>query len=59
MSERIGCVLFKLLRDRGVELFADEPEVTALLGKERILRAARDFDVLELAAEFPETAYPF
>lgn len=29
MSERVGCVLFRLLRDRGVELFADEPEVAA------------------------------
>ncbi len=112
MSEMLGCVLFKLLRDRGVELFADEPEVAArlrllydeiladeichvglvnarlgrfgrgvtrllyrlavsavprmmgpevdaILGKERIARAARDFDVLEMAAEFPETAYAF
>ncbi len=112
MSEMMGCVLFKLLRDRGVELFADEPEVAArlrllydeiladeichvglvnarlggfgrqvtrhlyrlaasvvprmmgpecvtILGTERIARAARDFDLLELAAEFPETAYAF
>ncbi len=112
MSERIGCVLFKLLRDRGVELFVDEPEVAArlrllydeiladeichvglvnarlgrfgrgvtrllyrlavsivprmmgpeclaILGAERIARAARDFDVLEMTTEFPETAYAF
>ncbi len=26
-SEMMGCVLFRLLRDRGLELFADEPEV--------------------------------
>lgn len=26
-AEMAGCVLFRLLRDRGVELFADEPEV--------------------------------
>jgi hypothetical protein len=28
LSERIGCVVFRLLRDKGLELFADEPEVT-------------------------------
>ena len=27
MSEQMGCVMFRLLRDRGVALFADEPEV--------------------------------
>ena len=27
MSEMLGCVMFRLLRDRGVALFADEPEV--------------------------------
>jgi hypothetical protein len=112
LSEMLGCVLFKLLRDRGVELFSGEPEVAArlrllydeiladeichvglvnarlgrfgrgvtrllyrlavsiiprlmgseclaILGAERIARAARDFDVREMAAEFPETAYAF
>jgi hypothetical protein len=29
MSEMMGCALFRLLRDEGVELFADEPEVAA------------------------------
>ena len=28
MSEMMGCVMFRLLRDRGLELFADEPEVS-------------------------------
>src|SRR5438034_901407 len=28
-AEMAGCVLFRALRDRGVELFADEPEVAA------------------------------
>jgi hypothetical protein len=27
LSERIGCVFFRLLREKGLELFADEPEV--------------------------------
>jgi hypothetical protein len=27
LSERTGCVIFRLLRDKGLELFADEPEV--------------------------------
>lgn len=27
MSEMLGCTVFRLLRDRGVELFAEEPEV--------------------------------
>jgi hypothetical protein len=27
MSEQMGCVMFRLLRDRGVALFAGEPEV--------------------------------
>ena len=26
-SEMLGCVTFRLLRDRGIELFADEPQV--------------------------------
>ncbi len=29
MSERMGCVTFHLLRNRGLELFSDEPEVAA------------------------------
>jgi hypothetical protein len=28
-AEMVGCVTFRALRDRGVELFADEPEVAA------------------------------
>src|SRR5262249_33103036 len=28
-AEMAGCILFRLLRDRGVELFADEPAVAA------------------------------
>ena len=28
-SEMVGCLLFRALRDRGLELFADEPAVTA------------------------------
>jgi hypothetical protein len=27
LSEMVGCVVFRLLRDKGLELFADEPEV--------------------------------
>jgi hypothetical protein len=27
LSERLGCTMFRLLRDRGMALFADEPEV--------------------------------
>jgi hypothetical protein len=27
LSERVGCVIFRLLRDEGLALFADEPEV--------------------------------
>jgi len=27
LSERIGCAIFRLLREKGLELFADEPEV--------------------------------
>jgi hypothetical protein len=27
LSERIGCIVFRLLREKGLELFADEPEV--------------------------------
>ncbi len=26
-SEMVGCVLFRAMRDKGVELFADEPAV--------------------------------
>ena len=33
-SEMVGCVLFRNLRDKGVELFADEPEVA---GRIRLL----------------------
>ena len=28
-AEMAGCVIFRALRDRGIELFADEPEVAA------------------------------
>jgi hypothetical protein len=31
-SEMMGCVTFRALRDRGLELFADEPEVAARIG---------------------------
>ena len=30
-SEMMGCVIFRLLRDRGLELFADEPDVAERL----------------------------
>ena len=29
LSEMLGCVMFRLLRDRGIELFAEEPAVAA------------------------------
>ena len=112
MSEMMGCVMFAALRDRGIALFADEPDVAerirvlfneiladeichvglvdaglgrfgrtvmrglyrlvgrrmalgtpefvAAIGREEILRRlAEPFDQRSLAAQFPETAYPF
>ncbi len=112
MSEMMGCVMFGALRDRGMALFADEPEVVerirvlfneiladeichvglvdaglgrfgrtvmrglyrlvgrrmalgtpefvAAIGRKEILRRlAEPFDQRSLAAQFPETAYPF
>jgi hypothetical protein len=31
-AEMAGCIIFRALRDRGVELFADEPAVAARIG---------------------------
>ena len=32
MSEMMGCIMFRLMRDRGMELFADEPAVAERIG---------------------------